>query len=252
MSARYLSGRGIEIGALHSPLWVTPRATVTYVDRMDVDGLRRHYPELAGSELCRVDAIDDGERLLGFPDGTLDFIIANHMLEHCENPLGAMRNHLARLRPGGVLYYAVPDKRFTFDADRPLTDFDHLVRDDREGPAWSRRSHFLEWSRFVDKATDDAGAEARARHLMEMNYSIHFHVWDEERFREILRGAHAYLGGSFRVEWLEQNENELITVLRQAEDRSTGDPLRWVNPRASALRGLLRRVRALLGRFRAS
>jgi SAM-dependent methyltransferase len=247
VSARFLSGRGVEIGALHSPLWVSSRAQVTYVDRLAVEDLRRHYPELDGSELCRVDVIDDGERLLQFADASLDFVIANHMLEHCENPLGAMRNHLARVRPGGILYYAVPDKRFTFDVDRPLTDFEHLVRDDQEGPAWSRWGHFLEWSRLVDKAGDDSAAEAHARELMEKGYSIHFHVWDDERFRAILRAAHGYLGRGFRVEWLEQNDGELIAVLRKGEDPSPEDPLRGAGPPPSPLRVLLRRLRGRLG-----
>jgi SAM-dependent methyltransferase len=217
------------------------------VDRLGVEDLRRHYPELSSSELCRVDVIDDGERLLRFHDGSLDFIIANHMLEHCENPLGAMRNHLARLRPGGVLYYAVPDKRFTFDVTRPLTDFDHLVRDDQEGPAWSRWGHFLEWSRLVDKAGDGAAAEAHARDLMERGYSIHFHVWDDERFRTILRAAHGYLGRTFRVEWLEENGGELISVLRKDEEQASGDPLRGAGPRHPRRLSLLGRLRACLG-----
>ena len=30
-------GSGIEVGALHSPLWVSPQAKVSYVDRLDAD-----------------------------------------------------------------------------------------------------------------------------------------------------------------------------------------------------------------------
>jgi SAM-dependent methyltransferase len=242
-SARFLSGRGIEIGALHSPLWVAPQATVSYVDRLAVEDLRKHYPELNGHALAPIDVIDDGERLLTFADGSLDFIIANHFIEHCENPLGAMRTHLSRVRMGGYLYYAVPDKRFTFDLDRPLTDFDHLVRDDQMGPAWSRRDHFLEWSRLVDKAPDPEATEARARHLMEMDYSIHFHVWDYPRFEEILRGAYAYLGRTFSVDWLEQNDSEIVCVLRKCDPRPANAPV--LPARSSFARGLpnlLRRV----------
>lgn len=252
LSRRFLKGRGIEIGALHSPLWVSAEAAVTYVDRIGLGELRQHYPELAAHELCRVDVTDDGERLTTFADGTLDFVIANHMLEHCENPLGTIRNHLSKLRVGGCLYYAVPDKRFTFDAGRPMTDFEHLVRDDLEGPEWSRWSHFVEWSRLVDKAADDAAAEAHARKLLETQYSIHFHVWDEARFADILRGAYDYLGRTFRVEWFEWNEAEVISVLRRAEPGLPGDPLRGAAPRwkrARSLAGSLRsRVRRWLPR----
>ena len=56
------------------------------------------YPELAQFDLVPVDIVDDGETLSSLEDSQLDFIIANHMLEHTENPLGAIRNHLRKIR----------------------------------------------------------------------------------------------------------------------------------------------------------
>ena len=135
-----------------------------YVDRFTVPVLRRHYPELAAYELTPVDVVDDGERLETFGDGSLDFIIGNHMLEHCENPLGTMRAHLSQGARRGIVYYAVPDKRFSFDADRPLTPWEHLERDDRDGPAESRLGHFEEWARLVNKHEAPGGrSRQRAR-----------------------------------------------------------------------------------------
>ena len=242
VSARFLSGSGIELGALVSPLWVGRGVQVRYVDRLTVDGLRRQYPTLPAQELTGVDVVDDGECLQSFGEGSLDFIIANHFLEHCENPLGAMRNHLARVRLGGYLYYAVPDKRFTFDLARPLTDFDHLVRDDREGPEWSRPGHFLEYARLVDGAPD---AEAHARHLRDVGYSIHFHVWDLPRFQEILGKAWEYLGRTFSVEWFQENHGEIIVVLKRTRPRS-----RMMRaPHQVAITLLAGRLRRLAGRL---
>src|SRR5262245_28165001 len=97
LSERYLEGAGIEIGALCQPLWINERATVRYVDRLDVAGLRQQYPELGAYDLVNVDLIDDGEVLASIEDGQLDFIITNHMLEHTENPIGTIRNHLRKL-----------------------------------------------------------------------------------------------------------------------------------------------------------
>ena len=51
IARRYLRGKGMEVGALHNPLVVPAGATVRYVDRMDVDQLRFHYPELASCAL---------------------------------------------------------------------------------------------------------------------------------------------------------------------------------------------------------
>ena len=78
-----------------------------------------------------------------------------------------------------------------------------------------RRAHYLDWSRVIDKAPDDEAAARRAQQLIDMNYSIHFHVWDADRYREILIGAHEYLGRCFQVVWFEQNEFEVISVLRK-------------------------------------
>jgi SAM-dependent methyltransferase len=101
--------------------------TVRYVDRLDLAALRRQYPELAREELVEVDVIDDGETLESQPDASADFIIANHFIEHAEDPLGTLASHLRVLRPGGILYLAVPDRRRTFDADRDPTSLEHIV-----------------------------------------------------------------------------------------------------------------------------
>jgi hypothetical protein len=65
--------------------------------------------------------VDDGERLEKVEDASAGFLIANHMLEHCENPLGMLRNDLRKVAHGGWLYYAMPDMRCCFDIARPPT-----------------------------------------------------------------------------------------------------------------------------------
>lgn len=212
IATRYLRGEGIEIGALHNPLDVPRAASVRYVDRLPVAELREHYPELADAPLVDVDILDDGERLTSIEDETQDFVIANHFLEHCEDPLGALANMFRVLRPGGVLYLAVPDKRYTFDADRPVTPTDHVVRDHREGPEGSRRGHYEEWARLVDKAAEP---EAHATALLERGYSIHFHAWTQRELLDLLATAAEELGLDFDIELMLKNRHEVIFVLRR-------------------------------------
>jgi SAM-dependent methyltransferase len=211
---RYLAGDGLEVGALHQPLEVPPAARVRYVDRMTVEQLRGQYPELAGHDLTPVDILDDGETLSSVDDSSVDFVIANHMLEHCENPIGAIENQLRVLKPDGVLYMAVPDKRFTFDRDRPVTSLEHLVRDYEEGPAWSRDSHFEEWARLMDKVPEE-GVAARARQIAETDFSIHFHTWTQEGLLRLLLHCRSELRLPFEVELLQRNASEIIFVLRK-------------------------------------
>ncbi|HKY05119.1 MAG TPA: methyltransferase domain-containing protein [Blastocatellia bacterium] len=177
LAETFIRGEGVEIGALHMPLRVPDSAKVRYVDRFSVEDLRRHYPELNDKELVPVDIIADGEMLETIGDSTQDFVIANHFIEHCQNPIGAVLNMFRVLKPGGVLYLAIPDKRCCFDSDRPVTPLEHVMRDYAEGPEWSRRQHFEEWVRLVNKAADETDVEKQVAELTRINYSIHFHVW---------------------------------------------------------------------------
>jgi SAM-dependent methyltransferase len=214
LSQRYLQGAGIEIGALHRPLPVAAGVTVTYVDRMGVAALREHYPELGDAPLVEVDVIDNGETLGAQPDACADFVIANHFIEHSEDPIGTLANHLRVIRPGGILFLAVPDRRRTFDADREPTPLEHIIRDHREGPAWSRSTHQREWAELVEKVP--AGElDERVRWLEEHDYSIHFHVWDRAEFRELLVYARDVEGLPFALEELVANDHEFIAILRR-------------------------------------
>lgn len=219
ISKRFIAGNGIEIGALHEPLFVSRRALVTYVDRLGEEGLRKHYPELKYHSLAHTSVVDDGESLKTFPDGSLDFVISNHVLEHCENPLRSLDNWLRVLKPSGVIYLAVPDKRFTFDCDRPVTPLSHVIRDYGEGPSWSRKDHYQEWTNLVDKKVGVEG-EKRAADLDRDNYSIHFHVWDPATFLELVSCYQKRARDAFEMELFERNQDEVICILRKANDNS--------------------------------
>jgi predicted SAM-dependent methyltransferase len=211
---RYLSGDGIEIGALHNPLPLPRSARVRYVDRLPVAELRAHYPELEQEPLVHVDILDDGERLATVPDSSLDFVVANHFLEHTEDPLGTLVNLFRVLRPEGVLYLALPDKRHTFDINRPVTSFEHLLRDFDEGPHVSRQDHFEEWARMVDRVPEDE-VPRRVEQLLEQDYSIHYHVWTQRDALELLTVVRQRLTLDFDIELMEQIEHEVVFVMRK-------------------------------------
>jgi predicted SAM-dependent methyltransferase len=214
IASQYLFGKGIEIGGLHSPLKVPANAKVSYVDRMSVSDLKKHYSNFDETELVKVDIVDDGEFLLTIPDASVDFVIANHMIEHCENPLVTIENYLRVLKLGGIIYMAVPDKRYSFDIDRPVTSLEHLIRDYKEGPQWSRREHFEEWVTLVEK-TQTNEVEKRIQQLFAMDHRIHFHVWTQEKFLELLLYCHEQAQLKLEIELVQKNLNEFITVLRK-------------------------------------
>ena len=211
----YLSGSGIEIGALHNPLQVPPSAKVKYVDRLPIAQLREQYPELNDKELVEVDILDDGERLSTIRDASQDFVIANHFVEHSQDPIGAVLNMLRVIKPCGRLYLAIPDKRCCFDSDRPVTSLAHLLRDHAEGPEWSRARHFEEWARLVNKAGDEVAVKKEADDLRRMNYSIHFHVWTPFEMLELVLALRKMV--AFEIELCLMHDGvEVIFVLRKS------------------------------------
>ena len=84
--AGWLTGRGIELGALHQPLAVPAGVQVEYVDRLSVADLRTQYPELAALDLVPVSHIGSAEDLSSIADSSVDFVVACHVLEHLEDP----------------------------------------------------------------------------------------------------------------------------------------------------------------------
>ncbi len=226
-AAHYLSGEGLEIGPLHQPLAVPAHVRKRNVDRMSAPDLRREYPELAGWDLSDVDVIDDGETLATIAAESQDFIVANHFLEHTENPIGTIETHLGRLKPGGILFYAVPDKRYTFDFRRPVTPIEHMVADYEQGPERSRAGHYEEWCRLViDEESDSVGTGEqaaseewvlrRARELEAAKYSIHMHVWTQAEFLKLILALRERSGEGFDIEAAGRVAIEFIVVLRKA------------------------------------
>jgi len=210
----FLRGEGIEIGALHRPLIVPPELKVRYVDRLSVDGLREHYPELEGQPLVPVDIVDDGETLDSIEAASQDFIVANHFFEHCQDPIKTLGTMFSKLRPGGVLYMAVPNKDYTFDLKRPVTPYQHILDDHENGPQKSRTAHFEEWTRLV-AGIEDEKAAAHTKKLMDEDYSIHFHVWDQPALTALFFKLRRDGILNYDVELLLRNGEEVIVVLRK-------------------------------------
>ena len=144
-------------------------------------------------------------------------MIANHFLEHCENPVLALKNMFRVLRIGGIAYFALPDKRFTFDKERPETALEHLWKDYTDGPGGSRKGHFEEWAEKVEKLKDGEAARKRAARLMETGYSIHFHVFTQDGMLKFLSFLRERAGLEFGLKLCMAAGNEIVFVLQKRE-----------------------------------
>lgn len=212
VALRFLRGDGVEIGALDFPLRLPHGVRVRYVDYLDATGLREAHDRTLcqGRPLVVPDVVDDGARLASFADGSLDFVVANHMLEHVEDPIAAFEHQLRVLRPGGVLYMTLPDARQSFDAPRERTTPEHLLRDHREGPQVSRREHYEECARLIE----GHNGQVLTRRVEEMEAEClrpHFHVWEPITFAGFL----AALDLPCSLELLQASVGEFIVILRK-------------------------------------
>lgn len=182
---RYFRGRGIEIGALWRRFPLPRRVHVWYLDRLNCAQLEEHYAELKG-RLLRPDVLAEATEL-PVRSGSLDFLIASHVLEHLPFPLKALRAWYHALAPGGVLLLKIPDKRYTFDVRRERTALQHLIAESNDPQGFDQRVHYADWVTNVGtQSADSPGSDDAVDDLMRRDYRIHFHVWIDNDVREII------------------------------------------------------------------
>lgn len=208
--ATRLSGEGLEIGALHRPLPVPPAVSVRYVDISTRDENLAKFPQLPANDMVETTFVCDGQSLSAVPDASQDFVIANHMLEHCVNPLLALRNFLRVLKPDGRLFVALPDKRFTFDLKRPVTPWEHVLDDFRVGRMVEERRVYEEYRDCVSPELDVDAAVASRR-------EIHHHAWTQGEILELFIEARRTLKWPLEIELFAKQGCEVVLVLQKAD-----------------------------------
>jgi len=124
---------------------------------------------------------------------TFDFVILNHVIEHIANPINAIKEIFRVTR--GLVVISAPDKHFTFDKQRQLTPFDHLMTEYRNNVTSVSNDHYRDLLRGVnpdafnhgEKALQDAIDQLRVRRE-------HAHVWSSESFKEFFLASLGMLG----------------------------------------------------------
>nr|WP_189341866.1 methyltransferase domain-containing protein [Mesorhizobium sp. M2A.F.Ca.ET.067.02.1.1] len=117
------TGFGLEVGPSYNPL--LPKSEgfkVETIDHADAATLRKKYISNA-ENIEEVDYVSDGRSMLEIigEQARYDFIVASHVIEHVTDIVRFLQDCEALLKPNGRLVLAVPDKRYCFDALRPLS-----------------------------------------------------------------------------------------------------------------------------------
>jgi predicted SAM-dependent methyltransferase len=132
----------------------------------------------------------DNNGLLQFRDGTFDFIVMNHVLEHVANPVNVVREVFRICRKGGIVIIAVPDKNYTFDRGRELTSWNHLWSDYIHNVRESDDAHYESFLRSAAPHVFTEPPEHLKIHIqLSRNRREHAHVWNSDTFEEFLRNC---------------------------------------------------------------
>ncbi|MBN1264373.1 MAG: class I SAM-dependent methyltransferase [Anaerolineales bacterium] len=120
------TSKGLEIGPLANPVVKkSENVSIRYVDYADSDSLRKKYADDPNVETSRIVEVDDqwGEKSLVdlYGPEAFDYVIASHVIEHVPDMIGWLQEIAEILKEGGLLSLAVPDKRYTFDLQRPVS-----------------------------------------------------------------------------------------------------------------------------------
>jgi len=189
-------------------------AKVRYVDVFTAEELRQAWPrDYQKLDIVEIDVVDNGEKLDKFKASSLDFIIANHFIEHCLDPIGTLLNMYKKLCPKGVLFLAIPDKRYTFDKPRPVTPYSHLLEEHKDKTQKFRREHTEEFLRLGDKYKGDI--KKRTQELLDNGYRPHYHVWTQKEMTEMFVRLAADFKINLEIQALIKNQHEVIYILRK-------------------------------------
>jgi SAM-dependent methyltransferase len=133
--------------------------------------------------------ICEASNLNRIPSEKYDFIISSHCLEHCANTLKTVKEWLRVVKKGGVILLVLPDKRHTFDRNRPVTKFSHLLDDYTNEVNENDLTHLSEILELHDLSLDEAAGsidQFKKRSLDNYNNRcLHHHVFDFELLKQI-------------------------------------------------------------------
>lgn len=126
MAHKYCVGKGLEIGgAAHNPFGLKT-LNVDFTDSMETE-FKKEEIRLCGRAM-KVDIIAYGDNI-PLPDGSQDFVVSSHVLEHFPDPIKALLEWDRLIRPDGIIFMIIPHKERTFDKHQARISLQHLIED---------------------------------------------------------------------------------------------------------------------------
>jgi len=116
------------------------------------------------------------------PSAKYDFLLSCHVIEHIANPIKALFEWIRVLKDGGILVLIVPHKDGTFDHNRSITHFNHILDDYKQGIKENDLTHLEEILELHDLGADkgvQSYSQFKDRSLNNFeNRCLHHHVFN--------------------------------------------------------------------------
>jgi SAM-dependent methyltransferase len=237
------NSRGIEFGPLHDPIIDPSERGVIYVDHASTKDLIAKYesdPNVDVREIVEVDFVYSGSELSETINeiNSLDYVISSHVGEHIPDFIGWMIECRRVLRSDGLLVIILPDKRFCWDAMRPISRASDLIKAHRKGITrpnlkmiWQAKTQAVSfgdkitWYTFSKPNPHDRFQSVQNtrdlvssifRYLVKREYlDVHCWVFSSETFQDLIDELGRQKLCDFEVEAVYGPEgNEFIAVLR--------------------------------------
>lgn len=125
------TAKGLEIGPYVNPTVRKDEGDIRYLDFYSTEELQAKEQDrrAKGVVIPHVDYVVKSDDYYRHVEDRFDYVIANHVIEHVDNPLEWV-NDLAKLvHDDGVIFLTVPDKKYNFDRYRTDTSLSHLLAD---------------------------------------------------------------------------------------------------------------------------
>ena len=213
ISSAYARGVGIEVGAGDRPFPIPDEAKCLRGDIRNSQELKMYF---LNENVVGGDNFIDAQSFSGVVDNSIDFCISAHVLEHLHDPFGSIKSAMCKLVPGGVLILIIPNKDYTFDRNRPLVSFEHLLQDMTDGGARTLREAYFEHCKYVHPVltgSEMPDIEAAIDDGIRNKRDIHVHAWSHEHFFEQMEQLGNIL--DFKVIFSSRIENEANFVLKK-------------------------------------
>jgi SAM-dependent methyltransferase len=154
-------------------------ATKTVWEGEVTAGYTFHYDK---NKSCGIQYVLDATNLKEIPSAQYDFLLSSHVIEHIANPLKAIAEWCRVIKDDGNLIIILPDKDGTFDHNRKVTSFEHLIDDFKKNIDESDLTHLAEILKYHDLKRDPDAGEFEGFKLRSIknyeNRCLHHHVFD--------------------------------------------------------------------------